>query len=222
MRSGKGVCLPRDDHSGRLFQLKPPDFGLPIPKSTRFRAKGLTALVRQSQNMLFTQLLQFCWHRFRCQTVQPHCHLIHGPRFNLVARVRRGPAAAGRHSRTDPVRLACLGAGRAPRGRLRICFQNVPRVCQRGAFCYVRPPALRWPSSQGRWIVSTLHKTRHFHVKPRPRFRSLFKASVRSQNSSGPLAGGAKIFVSGWGTCPLTPTNWSTTVRMGASCAPCT
>ena len=132
VRSGKGVCLPRDDHSGRLFQLKPPDLVLPIPKSIRFRAKGLTALVRQGQNMLFTQLLQFCWHRFRrifrCQTVEPHCHLIHGPRFHLVARVRRGPAAAGRHSRTDPVRHACLGAGRAPRGRLRIWFQNVPRV----------------------------------------------------------------------------------------------
>ena len=137
VRSGKGVCLPRDDHSGRLFQLKPPDFGLPIPKSTRFRAKGLTALVRQSQNMLFTQLLQFCWHRFRCQTVQPHCHLIHGPRFNLVARVRRGPAAAGRHSRTDPVRLACLGPGRAPRGEaadlLPKCATSVPT--RRVAMC---------------------------------------------------------------------------------------
>ena len=98
--------------------------------------------------MLVTQLLQFCWHRFRCQTVQPHCHLIHGPRFNLVARVRRGPAAAGRHSRTDPVRLACLGAGRAPRGGCGFASKMCHEKCQRGAFCYVRPPAVRWPSSQ--------------------------------------------------------------------------
>ena len=222
MRSGKGVCLPRDDHSGRLFQLKPPDLGLPIPKSIRFRAKGLTALVRQSQNMLFTQLLQFCWHRFRCQTVQPHCHLIHGPRFNLVARVRRGPAAAGRHSRT---RHARLGAGRGPRGRLRIGSSKMCHESANTALCSTGLDlcggALPVSSIGTEGTLDCLYfaqdAARCVPCETTSRSRSLF---VRPQpNSSGAL--GAKIFVP-WGTCPLTPTNWSTTVRMGASCAPCT
>ena len=52
--------------------------------------------------------------------------------------------------------------------RLRICFQNVPRVVptRRVLLHVCAAPSCAGLHLRGRWMVSTLHKTRHFHVKP--------------------------------------------------------